>query len=131
MMVKHLLVFASATAMALLFALAGVLLDILTTATLLKDGNVHSGIGVTVGLLAFVILWYGLIRKGRPVWQPGRRFWVRWAWLSGCGYPLAMVDFSLLFLVLALGLANLAYFVFDAFKCRNEYRVTPATRQRA
>ena len=130
-MVKHLLVLASATAMALLFSLAGVLLDILTTATLLKDGNVHSGIGVTVGLLAFVILWYGLIRKGRPVWQPGRRFWVRWAWLSGCGYPLAMVDFSLLFLVLALGLANLAYFVFDAFKCRNEYRVTPATRQRA
>ena len=130
-MVKHLLILASATAIALLFSLAGVLLDILTTATLLEDNKLHSGIGVTVGLVAFVILWYGFIRNGRAVWQPGRRFWFRWAWLTGLGYPLVMMEASLFPIVLGLGLANLAYFVFDAFRCRGEYRVTPATRQRA
>lgn len=130
MVVKHLLVLASATALALLFALVGVFLDILTTATLLKDGNVHSGIGVTGGLIAFVVLWYGYIRNDRPVWQPGRRFWFRWAWLTGLGYPLVMMEASLFPIVLALGLANLAYFIFDAFRCRSEYRVAPATRQR-
>lgn len=131
MMVKHLLAFAYATAIALLFAIAGVILDMIMTSTILKNGNIHSGIGLTVGLLAFVILWYGLIRKGRPVWQPGRRFWVRWIWLTGLGYPLVLMEPSLFLLVLGLGLLNLAYFVFDAFKCRSEYRVTPATRQRA
>lgn len=130
MMVKHLLTLASATALALLFALAGVLFDIFTTAILLKDGNVHSGVGVTVGLIAFVVLWYGYIRNARPVWQPGRRFWFRWAWLTGLGYPLISVETSLFPILLALGLANLAYFIFDAFRCRREYRVTPATRQR-
>jgi hypothetical protein len=129
-MVRHLLVLASAMALALLFALVGVLLDIFTTAKLLKDGDVHSGIGVTGGLIAFVVLWYGYIRNDRPVWQPGRRFWVRWAWLTGLGYPLIMMEASFFPIVLALGLANLAYFIFDAFRCRGEYRVTPATRQR-
>lgn len=129
-MVKHLLVLASAMALALLFALVGVLLDIFTTAKLLKDGNVHSGIGVTGGLIAFVVLWYGYIRTGRPVWQPGRRFWFRWAWLTGLSYPLVFLETSLLPIVLALGLANLAYFIIDAVRCRSEYRVTPATRQR-
>lgn len=37
MLVKHLLVLTSATVIALFFALAGVLLDILTTATLLNE----------------------------------------------------------------------------------------------
>lgn len=129
-MVKHLLVLASAMALALLFALVAVLLDIFTTAKLLKDGSVHSGIGVTGGLIAFVVLWYGYIRTGRPVWQPGRRFWFRWAWLTGLSYPLVFLETSLLPIVLALGLANLAYFIIDAFRCRSEYRVTPATRQR-
>ena len=66
MLFKHLLVLTSATVIALFFALAGVLLDILTTAILLNDGNVHSWIGVTAGLIAFVVLWYGYINPHFP-----------------------------------------------------------------
>ena len=128
-MAKRLGMLAFATVLALICAVLGSLLDILLTTRLLKTGEVSSGMGVTVGLIFFVALWYGFIRNGRPVWQPGRRFWMRWAWLTGFGYPLVFVESDFFPWVLGLGLANLGYFAFDAFRRYGEYQVTTARKK--
>ena len=94
-MTKQLFILIFATGLALVCVVVGVLLDILITNAVLETGEVHSGVGAAVGLITFVSLWYGYIRNGRPVWQPGRRFWIRWAWLFVCGFPLVWAEPSL------------------------------------
>lgn len=128
-MTKHLLTLALSTGLAIFCSMAGVLFDILIFTKLMKTGEVSSGIGSALGLIAFVTLWYGYIRKGRPVWQPGRRFWIRWAWISGVGFPVVTLDSVFFPFVLALYLANIAYFALDAVKSGGDYRIAPDTRQ--
>ena len=43
---------------------------------------IPAGLGTFVGLSAYVVIWYYFLRKNKPVWQPGRRFWLRWLALS-------------------------------------------------
>jgi hypothetical protein len=125
-MVSHLITFACATALFILLALLGVLIDLLGTPVWGSGGEAHSGIGVSVGSLVFVFLWYHVIRKHKPVWQPGRRYWHRWLWiLLVIGIIIVTeIGMSLLLHVSLVGIASFVWFIIDAIKNPRDFCVT-------
>ena len=52
------------------------------------------GLGISLSWLFFVFAWYGVIRANKPVWQPGRRFWVRWVWISVSSIVVEALDIT-------------------------------------
>ena len=60
-----------------------------TVVELLLVGNLmlsplYAPLGGAIGMILWVPLWYWVIRRGKPVWQPGRRFWARWSGSKCC-----------------------------------------------
>jgi len=79
---------------------------------------IPAGLGTFVGLSAYVVIWYYFLRKNKPVWQPGRRFWLRWLALSvGAAVTFILeLDSSLTIFIFLLGFANIVWFLIDAYR---------------
>ena len=79
---------------------------------------IPAGLGSFVAFSSYVGIWYYFLRKNKPVWQPGRRFWLRWLVLSLCaaGVLILELGFSFLIFISLLGIANIVLFFYDAYR---------------
>ena len=106
-MVKNLPVFLGASILFILFYVIGVFLD--------KIIYQSGGIINLACVFLFAGFWYKILRRGKPVWQPGRRFWVRFSYISFFSL-LGYAGLGDIFLLLGpLGLANIVFFFIDAY----------------
>jgi hypothetical protein len=106
-MAKNLSVFLGASILFILFYLIGVFLDI----TIYQSGGIIN----LACVFLFAGFWYKILRRGKPVWQPGRRFWIRFSYISFFSL-LGYAGLGDIFLLLGpLGLANIVFFFIDAY----------------
>jgi len=79
---------------------------------------IPAGLGTFVGWSAYVIIWYYFLRKNKPVWQPGRRFWLRWLALAAVSVGALIIETgSIVFIyIFVLGLVNIVWLFIDAYK---------------
>ena len=115
-MVKNLPVFLGASILFILFYVIGVFLDT----------NIHQSGGIIhlACVFLFVGFWYKILRRGKPVWQPGRRFWVRFSYISFFSL-LGYAGLGDIFLLLGpLGLANIGFFIIDAYVNWSDISIT-------
>jgi len=75
-------------------------------------------LGLISSPIIFVSLWYKFIRKNKPVWQPGWRFWKRYIYLSVAGIFIKILGFyDLIFMfLLPAAMANILFFLFEAYR---------------
>ena len=117
------MIFSFSVALLILLILIGVMIDVLLTDL---NNTVPSRLGAMGGCMVFVPLWYQIIRKNKPVWQPGRRYWYRWLWLilTTLIVTVTEIGMGLPLLLIGLGFASFIWFVIDAFKNPTDFRVT-------
>ena len=108
---KNVFRFLGALSLALIFVFVGGAIDVALSAQSVLQSN-YVNIGGSIGLWLWVPTWYGLVQRRKPVWQPGRRFWIRWFWLQILAVPLAIFGLPL-FAILA-NILLLVVFVFDS-----------------
>ena len=115
-MAKNLSVFLGASILFILFYVIGVFLD--------KIIYQSGGIINLACVFLFAGFWYKILRRGKPVWQPGRRFWVRFSYISFFSL-LGYAGLGDIFLLLGpLGLANIGFFIIDAYVNWSDISIT-------
>jgi len=109
--------------------LVGTFLDLTIFIHLNNFDPLLKQLGLVSAPMLFVALWYKVIRANKPVWQPGRRFWVRYVYLSVIGIFakfLGSYDLILMFLLPA-GAANIVFFLFEAYRNWSDISITKYT----
>ena len=88
---RHILRFT--LAVLLLFLLSAISTILIQSAS----GISHSDAVIFGGFSAitmWILMWYFIIRRKQPVWQPGKRFWMRWLCVQLIGLPFTLIDVS-------------------------------------
>ena len=131
MLKKNLLVLSGALLLFVSCILVGTFLDLLVFSNLKNIFNpLFNQLGLVSAPILFVALWYKLIRKNKPVWQPGRGFWVRYVYISLIGIFAKLYGFYVLilgFLLPAAG-ANIIFFLFEAYRNWSDISITNYTK---
>jgi hypothetical protein len=129
MLKNNLLVLSGALLLFVSCIFVGTFLDLTVFIHLNNFDPLLKKLGSVSAPILFVALWYKLIRKNKPVWQPGRRFWVRYVYLSVTGILfVGFYDLVLLFLLPAAA-ANIVYFLYEAYRNWSDIRITKYTKR--
>ena len=129
-MTKNLLVLSGALLLFVSCILVGTYLDLIVFVYLDDFDSFLKQLGRSSAPIIFVALWYKLIRKNKPVWQPGRRFWVRYVYLSATGIFATFLGFYALIpmFLLPAAMANIVFFPFEAYRNWSDISITKYTK---
>lgn len=120
----HLLRLSSAVALWSIMITGGTMAEVFLMADQMR-GPFYTPVGAAIGMVLWVPLWYWVIRRGKPVWQPGRRFWARWFWVQVIFVPVALVGPAPGMIIgLAANAIFFLMFLWDAVKNRDEFEIT-------